>query len=328
MKNNKVRQDMAKMFVAALKENPYTWSKGFSSIATPVNGVYGSKYGNYNRFILSMEMLLRGYDDPRFYSQSYIFGSPENRGKDWSDPEKIKVKKGEAPVYIDSSFFVPTAMGKQQGLKPISIKEYIMLEADERELYRCIKKPVAVYNAQQLTGVKEYVIKNRLELTKNEVAQAIDRAASNMSLAVKESIAVENPCYNPVTDTVKLPPLATYKNEYSYFAAKLHEFAHATGHESRLGRDLSGGFGSEKYAIEELRAEIASCFMASEFGVEPDEKHLNNHKAYIQSWIEDIEDDENVLVSAIFEAEKIADYIERQAEPEMDMNLEYEEMEM
>ena len=68
--------------------------------------------------------------------------------------------------------------------------------------------------------------------------------------------------------------------------------------------------------------------MASEFGVEPDEKQLNNHKAYIQSWISAIEDDENVLVSAIFDAEKIADFIERQAEPEIDISLEDEEMEM
>ena len=68
--------------------------------------------------------------------------------------------------------------------------------------------------------------------------------------------------------------------------------------------------------------------MANEFGIEPDDRQLENHKAYIQSWIKAIEDDENVLVSAIFDAEKIADFIERQAEPEIDMTLEDEEMEI
>lgn len=327
MKKSQVRKDMAKMFVQALKERPYNWSKGFSSLASPVNAVSGNRYSNYNRFILSMHMLFNDYEDPRFYSLSYIFGSSENRGKEWGDPTKIKVKKGESPVYIDSSFFVPTEKGKEQGLKPISMREYMLLEQEEKELYRSIKKPIALYNAQQLTGVPEYTIK-KLELTEKEIAEALDRAASNMDLTVKESVTVETPCYSPATDTVKLPPAAAFENEYSYFSVKLHEFAHATGHQSRLGRDLTGRFGSEEYATEELRAEIASCFMASEFGVEPDEKQLNNHKAYIQSWISAIEDDENVLVSAIFDAEKIADFIEKQAEPEIDISLEDEEMEM
>ena len=328
MKKSQVRKDMAKMFVEALKEKPYSWSKGFSDLASPVNGLSGKRYGSYNRFILSMQMLMKGYEDPRFYSQSYIFGSSENRSREWEDPAKIKVKKGESPVYIDSSFFIPTKTGKEQGLKPIGIREYMMLEDDEKELYRCIKKPLAVYNAQQLTGVCDYVIKNKLELTSEETAEALDRAAFNMDLTVKESIVVETPCYSPATDTVKLPPAEVFENEYSYFSVKLHEFAHATGHISRLGRDLSGGFGSESYAVEELKAEIASCFMANEFGIAPDERQLENHKAYIQSWIKAIEDDENVLVSAIFDAEKIADFIERQAEPEIDMTLEDEEMEI
>ena len=42
-------------------------------------------------------------------------------------------------------------------------------------------------------------------------------------------------------------------------ATLFHELSHATGHVSRLDRDLSGGFGSMSYAKEELRAELASC---------------------------------------------------------------------
>jgi antirestriction protein ArdC len=38
---------------------------------------------------------------------------------------------------------------------------------------------------------------------------------------------------------------------------------HATGHASRLGRDLSGTFGSKNYAREELVAEIGSAFLCA-----------------------------------------------------------------
>ena len=34
----------------------------------------------------------------------------------------------------------------------------------------------------------------------------------------------------------------------------MHELSHASGHPSRLNRDLSGGFGSQNYAFEELVA--------------------------------------------------------------------------
>ena len=43
----------------------------------------------------------------------------------------------------------------------------------------------------------------------------------------------------------------------------LHELAHASGHPTRLNRDLSGGFGSVLYAKEELRAELTSVAVAS-----------------------------------------------------------------
>ena len=52
-----------------------------------------------------------------------------------------------------------------------------------------------------------------------------------------------------------------------------------SGAEHRMNRDLSGGFGSEKYAIEELRAEIASAFMANEFGIDMPDSLLDDHKA-------------------------------------------------
>ena len=159
MKKSQVRKDMAKMFVEALKEKPYSWSKGFSDLASPVNGLSGKRYGSYNRFILSMQMLMKGYEDPRFYSQSYIFGSSENRSRGWEDPAKIKVKEGESPVYIDSSFFIPTEKGKEQGLKPIGIREYMMLEDDENVLVS------AIFDAEKIADFIERQAEPEIDMT-------------------------------------------------------------------------------------------------------------------------------------------------------------------
>jgi antirestriction protein ArdC len=52
-----------------------------------------------------------------------------------------------------------------------------------------------------------------------------------------------------------------------FAATALHELAHWTRHPSRLNRDLKPHFGSAGYAMEELRAELASAFVASELSI-------------------------------------------------------------
>ncbi|MGD6771333.1 zincin-like metallopeptidase domain-containing protein, partial [Staphylococcus arlettae] len=51
----------------------------------------------------------------------------------------------------------------------------------------------------------------------------------------------------------------------AYYDTLLHELGHSTG--PALGRDLSGSFGSAKYAFEELVAELSSVFMSAELGI-------------------------------------------------------------
>ena len=77
--------------------------------------------------------------------------------------------------------------------------------------------------------------------------------------------------------------------------------------DTRLNRPSSAKFGSRDYAIEELRAEIASSFYLAEFGLVDD--ILDDRKAYIQGWSEKIKKDHKVLFEAIKDAEKIVDYI-------------------
>lgn len=94
----------------------------------------------------------------------------------------------------------------------------------------------------------------------------------------------------------------------------LHELAHATGHKSRLNRDLNSKFGSKAYAYEELIAEMSSCFMATNFIDEIPENHLINHQAYVQNWISIIKNDPNELVKAINSAMQVAKYLDNHIE--------------
>ena len=115
--------------------------------------------------------------------------------------------------------------------------------------------------------------------------------------------------YRTDTDEVHLPERADFKSMQEFYSTALHEIGHSTGHESRLNRDLSGRFGSEGYAMEELRAEIASIFMEQDLEIEPSEGRLQNNVAYIQSWKEEIKENPSALFTAITDADKIAKYV-------------------
>src|SRR5262245_37950988 len=57
--------------------------------------------------------------------------------------------------------------------------------------------------------------------------------------------------YIPSEDHIQVPPPAAYFKPINWHRTALHELGHASGHHSRLNRDLSGTHGSKKYAFEE-----------------------------------------------------------------------------
>ncbi|CCD94800.1 putative ardC antirestriction protein (fragment) [Bradyrhizobium sp. ORS 375] len=85
----------------------------------------------------------------------------------------------------------------------------------------------------------------------------------------------------------------------------MHELAHASGHPSRLDRDLSGRFGSRKYAFEELIAEIAAAFSCAALGIVPTVRHAD----YVGVWLDVLREDNRAIVPAASQASRVADYL-------------------
>ena len=96
--------------------------------------------------------------------------------------------------------------------------------------------------------------------------------------------------YNPKIDEIHIPKSSQFKDEYSYYATQLHELSHATGHPSRLNRDIINTFGSEEYAKEELRAEISSS---------------------IRNWIDILKNQPAELFKAIKDSDEIVNYLDK-----------------
>ncbi|MFW2829817.1 ArdC family protein [Brucella anthropi] len=111
--------------------------------------------------------------------------------------------------------------------------------------------------------------------------------------------------YVPALDYVQVPPPQAYYEPINWHRTALHELGHATGHPSRLGRDMSGGFGTKKYAFEELVAEMNAAFCCASLGIVPTVRHAD----YIGSWLEVLREDNRAIVRAASQASKAADWL-------------------
>lgn len=111
--------------------------------------------------------------------------------------------------------------------------------------------------------------------------------------------------YVPALDYVQVPPPQAYFEPINWHRTALHELGHATGHPSRLGRDMTGSFGTKKYAFEELVAEMNAAFCCASLGIVPTVRHAD----YIGSWLEVLREDNRAIVRAASQASKAADWL-------------------
>jgi len=111
--------------------------------------------------------------------------------------------------------------------------------------------------------------------------------------------------YAPGPDYIQVPRPEVYFEPLNWHRTALHELSHWSGAPHRLGRDLSGGFGSKLYAKEELVAEISAAFVCATLGITPTVRHSD----YIASWLEVLREDNRAIVRAASAASKATDYL-------------------
>jgi antirestriction protein ArdC len=97
-----------------------------------------------------------------------------------------------------------------------------------------------------------------------------------------------------------------FKDAAEEATTKTHELAHWTAPPHRLNRDMSGAFGSIKYAEEELNAEIASAFIGITLNIPTD---IPNHASYIEHWLKPLKNDKRMIFRAAANAQRIVDMV-------------------
>ena len=295
MKLNRMREEMINSFIDCLKKDTIPWHRSWSATERPYNAVTNTAYHGANSLWLSYNQFAREFDDPRWCT----FKQAQTQG--W------KIKPGSKGTRVEFwSLYDTEEKRKLTQREAKQLSDELTLE-DFKNRVKPISNVYTVFNGEQIDGIPKYEEKT-YELNTEELLQKRDTLLKNMNVDFSEG--GDKAFYNPSRDRITLPEMNRFETEYDYMATLLHEAGHATGHISRLNRDMTGVFGSPEYAREELRAEIASAFAAQVVGIDYQQnQYMENHEAYVQDWISVLENSPNELFAAIKDAEKISDYL-------------------
>ncbi len=282
-------EKVAEKLIEKLKEGTAPWQKpwrpGASESFIPINPTTGKRYRGINAILL----MSQERSDQRWmtYKQAAAVNAQVRKGEKgtpieyWKfTDEEPKLDTGGKPVLDDS--------GEQ-------VKQTVRLERP-RVFF------AAVFNAEQIEGLPPPEPREGSEWNPVKRVQDILLASG----AVIKHGERDRAFYRPATDSIHLPDMVQFPTADSYYATALHELGHWTGHESRLNRDLAHPFGSDGYAREELRAEIASMILGDELGIGHDP---GQHAAYVASWIKSLEEDPLEIFRAAADAERIQEYV-------------------
>lgn len=295
-KSKEYRKELAEMFARVLEEKELDWKKEWSGLTNvPVNAVKERKYKGINAFTLMLTMMERGYTDPRFAT----FNQIKEMGCRLHDAKGMGIKV---------EYWFPYDREERKAITWEKFKMVSNGKPDDR--YVLHAKYSTVFNAAHIEGLPERKLEKINDIASDEL---ISKLSSNMGVEIIND-GGDRAFYRLREDKIHLPVPESFSSDYAYNSTALHELAHSTGAPHRLNRKFENEFGSEDYAYEELIAEITSCFMSVNLNFEQDSFHLNNHKAYIQSWVKSIREKPETLAKAIAEAEKTAAYMEYRAE--------------
>lgn len=182
-------------------------------------------------------------------------------------------------------------------------------DAENQPKKRPLLRYYKVFNICQCTGIPnlpENPGADQTELSRPDCESVIASMPTPPTIIVRGKQAY----YRPEDDRIVVPTKKNFLTLDSYYSVIFHELIHSTGHKSRLSRKgiiEKAEFGSISYAMEELIAEIGSCYLCNTTGIL--NHQIENSAAYIENWLEKLRNDKFFVLHAASQAQKATDYI-------------------
>ena len=241
---------------------------------------------------------LKGYRGINILILALASMKNQYRSRWWGSYQAIRqaggyVRKGEKATSI--VFFRPIT-------KTVTTKS-----GEEKEQTFPLMRTFAVFNAEQTN--LDYLKAGRTELAPAVMDQRYEKADAAIALTKAEiRFGGNQPRYSPSLDCIEMPFRHQFATMADYYQTLAHEAVHWTGHESRLNRVQHSRFGDQSYALEELIAEVGGCFLCEELGLSTGD-NLENHHAYLKSWLSAMQNDPKFIFTASAQASKAVDYL-------------------
>ena len=303
------RQALFDALLADMEREGSRWVKEWSFPHPPMNGVTGKGYGPRNTAMLMYAMRDGGFRDPRFatFKMASDKGCHIIKGSHGYPIERWKrmlVSKSD-----------PSARLKQ----PKTQEEWdiALANPDYKAEPRCVGT-FTVFNAEQMENTENLIsVECFKPIEPDRVADGLVKASPCPVIETPNDEAF----YLPGADKIYVPQRNQFTNVESFCRTLLHEMGHSTGHPSRLDREQCGlKQNRQKYAFEELIAELSSVFTANAIGLDlrgiDDDKPLSgdevdamsNSAAYLKGWASQLKDPGGELLKAATRASKATDY--------------------
>jgi antirestriction protein ArdC len=175
-------------------------------------------------------------------------------------------------------------------------------QGDEPNAIHFLKR-FTVFNFAQCEGLPDDLLVVPPPLPEGLILPEVEALIRNSGADLR--LGGNKAFYAPTLDYIQVPRPEEYFEPINWHRTALHELGHWSGAAHRLGRDLSGGFGSKNYAREELVAEMTAAFTCATLGITPTVRHAD----YIGSWLDVLREDNRAIIRAASAASKAAEYL-------------------
>ncbi|MCR2829063.1 DUF3560 domain-containing protein [Acidithiobacillus ferrooxidans] len=294
------RLELADRLIEQIEAGTASWQRPWAAgeVLAPVNAVTGKAYRGVN--YQNLAMFSPDPSDPRWctYKQAQEQGWQVRKGA-----HGIPIEKWSRYAHKRTEEEVERLRAQgAQDIEPV----------EERLGVRYY----TVFHASQIDGIPPIERAPQAEM-EGKTEDRLPKLAENMGLEVIHTGG--RAFYRPSEDRVYMPPTERFERAAGHDTTLLHELSHATGHGSRLKREIGKPFGSPKYAVEELRAEMSAAMTAASLGIGFDPasqdmeegRETGNSAAYLASWLKALPEKtrKQTLMQAIKDAQGISDYL-------------------
>ncbi len=271
-------------------ENPL-WVKPWKDSNGPNNPVTGTYYSGFNVFWLRLHNMFYGLSESRYITFNQALTLWGKRGGSF-------MERGTKSCSL---------------MKYDSYKKTVVEDGIEKTVSIPFFNTFHVFSIEQFTPEFQDIFNEKypVEVPKT-VTSDVEKDAFFTNYMEKNNITFVNgdkAYFSPSQNLICMPKFEQFNSSVEYYSTFAHECIHSTG--KALNRDMSGTFGNDKYAFEELVAEMGASIVCTHLGIEFESKSENNQTAYLVGWGKRFKNNPALLWDAFKAAQKAAQYMEQ-----------------